>query len=107
MQDRFSKQVFSSRITIHNTEPKSYKEITNQFLLYNKSLKINKKCILPTFFKGTDPRNISNITLLNLLSPQNTFVNIVDFNEYNQTNINVDEYKALYPPFMEENFHTK
>ena len=44
---------------MHCTEPKSYKEIINQFLLYNKALKINKKCILPGLFKGED---LSNIT---------------------------------------------
>ena len=91
----FHKQVLSSWITIHGTEPKSYKEITNQFLLFNKSLKINKKCILPSFFKSRDPSNISNIRVLNLLSQQNTFLNIVDFNQYNNTNITTLEYNAL------------
>ena len=103
----FHKQLLSSWINMHCTDPKSYKEITNQYILYNKLLKINKKCILPAFFKGEDPSNIPNIRILNLLSPQNTFLSIKDFNEYNQTNITILEYNALkscIPPLWKKTF---
>ena len=80
----FHKQVLSSWITIHSTEPKSYKEITNQFLLYNKSLKI-----IASYQHFLKVKTQEIYQILNLLSPQDTFVNIVEFNEYNQTNITV------------------
>ena len=91
----FHKQVLSSWIKIFCTEPESHIDIINQYLVHNKSLTINRKCIMPSFFKAVNSDVTYNIRILNILSPQNTFRSLQDFNQLNQTNINVLEYNAL------------
>ena len=91
----FHEQVLTSWINTYCTDPITYKDTINQFIIYNKALKINKKCILPSFFKNTNRRCIYNIRILNLLSQQNTFLNINDFNHNNEMNISVLDYNAL------------
>ena len=91
----FHKQTLSSWIKIHCIEPKTYTDITNQFLVFNKILSINKKSITPSFFKCNNPNNVNNIRILNMLSAQNTFLSLHDFNLKNCTKITILQYNAL------------
>ena len=50
---------------------------------------------MPSFFKAINTDVTYNIRILNILSTQNTFISLLDFNQLNQTNINVLEYNAL------------
>ena len=90
----FHKQALSSWTQIFVTELESHIDIINQFLV-NKSLMINRKCIMLYFFRAINSNVTYNIRILNILSQQNTFINLEDFNKLNQTNIDTLEYNAL------------
>ena len=60
---------------IKGVEPKSYKDVINQYLTYNKMIKVNKKPIFPSFFKGTINRP-HDMRILNMLARQNEFLDI-------------------------------
>ena len=91
----FHKQILSSWIKIYCIEPKTYTDIINQFLVFNKTLKINKQAIIPSFFKGNDTNKIHNIRILNMLSAQNAFHSLYDFNLINCTKLTILQYNAL------------
>ena len=93
-KSNFHKQTLISWIKVHGIEPKSYKDVINQYLTYNKRIHINRKPIFPSFFKGTisSPRDIR---ILNMLTPQNEFLNIQEFNNKNQSNLTQLDYNAL------------
>ena len=94
-KSEFHKQTLSAWIKVHCTEPINYNETVNQFIIFNKSIIINKKPLSPSFFKSNDEKNIFNIKILNMLNQQNTFVDVREFNNNNNTNISILEYNAL------------
>ena len=82
-------------MTVFCKEPKSHNEIVNQFLVYNKSIRINNKYLHPDFFKSDNLKHTYNIRILNMLNPQNIFLDIQGFNDSNNTNITILEYNTL------------
>ena len=94
-KSEFHRQILSAWINTYCKEPPNYKEIVNQFLVYNKAIKINRKYKTPILFKSNDINITYNIKILNMLNPQNMFLNIQDFNSNNSTRISVLEYNAL------------
>ena len=105
----FQKQVLISWIKVHGNEPKLYKDIINQYLTYNKMIKINRRTITPGFFKAIG-NSIRNIRILDMINPQNVFHTIQEFNSINKTNLTQLDYnahKSIIPKKLENNFHTK
>lgn len=93
-KSEFHKQTLSAWTKVYCTEPTNINETVNQFIIYNKSIIINRKPLTPNFFKSNDEKNILNIKILNMLNPQNTFLDVQEFNN-NNTNISILEYNAL------------
>ena len=90
----FQKQVLMSWIKVHGNEPKLYKDVINQYLTYNKMIKINRKVITPGFFKANE-NGIRNIRILDMINPQNVFYTTPEFNNLNKTNLTQLDYNAL------------
>ena len=82
-KSEFHKQTLESWIKVYCEEPKTYVDITNQYVLYNKSIRINKNNLTHTFLKGNNV-NIHNTKILNMLSPQHFFLNLEEFNNKNE-----------------------
>ena len=75
--------------------PKTYKDIVNQYILYNNYLKINRAVITPAFFKINNADSIKNIRIYDMISPYNALLNHAEFNIQNKTNLSVLNYNAL------------
>ena len=75
-----------SWIKAHGNEPKLYKDMINQYLTYNKIIKINRRAITPSFFKA-NRNNLNNIRILHMINPQNVFHTNQEFNNINKTTL--------------------
>ena len=60
-------------IKVHGNEPKLYKDIINQYLTYNKMIKINRRASTPDFFKAIG-NSIRNNRILDMINPQNVSI---------------------------------
>ena len=69
--------------------------MVHQYLSFNKSIGINKNILTSTSLRSNNIDNVQEIKILNMLDPHNMFLNIEDFNNNNQTNMNILEYNAL------------
>ena len=91
----FHKQTLTAWIKVFCKEPTNYNEITNQYLVYQKAIKINAKYLTHKFFEGKNKDNICKIKVLDMLDPLNMFISIKDFNIKNETDQTILDYNAL------------
>ena len=94
-KSEFHKQTLTAWIKVFCKEPTTFNDIINQYLVYNKAIKINNKYLTQYFFKSKNKDNIYKMKVLDMLDPLNNFFCIKDFNLKNETALTILDYNAL------------
>ena len=79
----FHKQVLESWIQVHANEPKNLKNALNQFLLYNRFIKIDRNILTVNDLKATDGKiknDLFDLKIIDLVDRQGAFMDRNNFN---------------------------